>query len=378
MASGTAYRCEKPCRETLDYYLSPDDSKPAVMLYKAPPHKKSRINPKYTPLFDRLPLEIVHLILLNLDLPSLGRLRRVSTRGRCLVESLPAYSLLRALASDTLRMMDITKCASYFPIGRLFTEFCHPWCRTCTDLGPFIYFPTLTRSCYKCSYLRPEYEVAPMRDICLKFALTLADIHQSKLPIIYHPEKPPHHLMDVARAKAVGIKLHGSKKAMERAYQTRRKEYERDYQRRVQEWQKRRHQGTHTGGRPRRRWNPTPLVEKEDEPSWRLQASVAFPYWDSRTRTLEPGTYCRACTYHWEEGNADDWRRMETIFHLHPPSREAYYRAFLEADLPQHFLNCVAMKQNYNFRVERLSLTERLFKRKGTDFIVGPKNTTDA
>ncbi|KAE8419049.1 hypothetical protein BDV36DRAFT_252327 [Aspergillus pseudocaelatus] len=84
-----------------------------------------------------------------------------------------------------------------------------------------------------------------------------------------------------------------------------------------------------------------------------MQATVAFPYWDYRTQTLEPGTYCRACTYHWEEGKADDWRRMETIWDLHPPSREAYYRAFSEADLPQHFLNCPAVRVHYDFRVKQ-------------------------
>lgn len=102
-----------------------------------------------------------------------------------------------------------------------------------------------------------------------------------------------------------------------------------------------------------------------------MQATVTFPYWDRRTQTLEPGTFCRACTYHWEEGKANDWRCMETIFHPHPPSREAYFRAFLEAELPQHFLHCAAVKANYNFR--EIQLTRKEPRREGTDFVAAPK-----
>ncbi|QRD91125.1 hypothetical protein F9C07_5178 [Aspergillus flavus] len=372
MASGRALRCQRPYRETLDFQLSTD-----VTLYKAPPNKDSRINLRYTPLLDQLPLEILHLIFLDLDLPSLGMLRRVSRIGRRLVESLPAYSLLRALASDTLRVMDMIKCSSYFPIGWLFAEFCYPWCRTCTDFGPLLYFPTLTRSCYKCNFLQPDYQVEPVRDVCFRFGLTPNDLRRSSLPIIHPINRHRPRLMDVTQAEALGTKLHGGGREMEQAYQFRLKERERDYHRRVQQWEKHRRQGTHTGGRPRRRLKPTSLDENEDseKPSWRIQATATFPYWDVRTQILEPGTYCKACTYHWEEGNANDWRRMETIWHPHPPSREAYYRAFLEADLPRHFLNCVAVKENYDFRVKRPS--DIFFRRHGTDFIVGPKNNTD-
>ncbi|KAB8201925.1 hypothetical protein BDV34DRAFT_228884 [Aspergillus parasiticus] len=216
-----------------------------------------------------------------------------------------------------------------------------------------------------------------MRTVCFLFGLTPKDLRRSSLPIIHPIDRHRPPLVDVTQAKALATELHGGEKEMERAYQTRLKERERDYQRRVQQWEKQRRQGTHTAGRPRRRLKPTSLDENEDseEQSWRVQAAATFPYWDARTQILEPGTYCKACTYHWEGGNANDWRRMETIWHPHPPSREAYYRAFLEADLPRHFLNCVAVKENYDFRVKHPS--DIFFRRHGTDFIVGPKSNTD-
>ena len=100
-----------------------------------------------------------------------------------------------------------------------------------------------------------------------------------------------------------------------------------------------------------------------------MQATATFPYWNRQTQTLESGVYCRACTYHLEEGKADEWRRKETIRHPYPPSREAYHRAFLEADLPEHFIKCSAIKKDYDFCSRNLGDG---FRRDGTDFIVRP------
>lgn len=70
-----------------------------------------------TSLVYQLPVEILHSILLNLDLRSIGMLHRVDTLGRQLVESLPAYALLKTHASHTICIIDATKCSSYFPIN---------------------------------------------------------------------------------------------------------------------------------------------------------------------------------------------------------------------------------------------------------------------
>lgn len=156
---------------------------------------------------------------------------------------------------------------------------------------------------------------------------------------------------------------------MERAYQTLLEELEEDYDRRIEEWEQEK-PWRNSVKRPRRRRIPSEL-EHDEHGQWNLQATIAFPYWDRQTKKLEPGTFCRACTFHWEEAKADDWRRMETIFHPHPPSREAYYRAFLESDLPAHFQHCAAVKANYNFREAK---AER--RREGTDFVVKPTKVT--
>ncbi|KAG2413964.1 hypothetical protein HFD88_003155 [Aspergillus terreus] len=50
-------------------------------------------------------------------------------------------------------------------------------------------------------------------------------------------------------------------------------------------------------------------------------------------------------------------------------SSEPYYRAFLEADLPKHFLHCDAAKANYNFQNQERSYYH-YYRRTGFDFDV--------
>ncbi|KAL4891154.1 hypothetical protein BDV59DRAFT_209282 [Aspergillus ambiguus] len=371
MASGTAYRCKNLHLDVLHFFPDPP-IKSKSKLYEAPPSKASKTHRRSKELITRLPLEIVHLILLSLDLTSIRMLRRVDTILKHSVESLPAYYLLRKHALNTLRLMDATRCSSHFPIQWIFIEFCYPWCRTCGEFGPYLYLPTISRSCYKCNYLRPEYQIAPVTDICLHFGLTKKDI--KKLPIIYNISPPKRRLTDVTQAKTLGKQLYGSYKAMRQKFQAHRKEIEENYQYRVQKWKKQNQQGI-SAQRPRRRSIPTILGKDGESGSWRMEATVTFPYWNRCTQILEPGTFCRACTYHWEEGKANDWRCRESMWDLHPPSREAYFRAFLEAELPQHFLHCASVKANYDFR--KIQLTRVKPKREGTDFVVVPKTITE-
>lgn len=128
----SAYQCAKPLGDVFQFWLRDNNYK----LYKAPPNKLMKPSARPTSLVYQLPVEILHSILLNLDLRSIGMLHRVDTLGRQLVESLPAYALLKTHASHTICIIDATKCSSYFPINWLFAEFCHPWCEHVQILGP--------------------------------------------------------------------------------------------------------------------------------------------------------------------------------------------------------------------------------------------------
>ena len=183
-------------------------------------------------------------------------------------------------ASHTLCIIDSVKRSSYFHIQWLFAEFFHPWCRACPDFGPFLYITTLTRSCYKYSYLRPEYEFARVADICFHFGLKQKDI--KSLPVIYNIEPPRYCLADITQAKALGMQTYGSGKEVKRLYKGHLRRREENYQNRVQQWIREQRRGIHAG-HSRRRSAPTSLVVDEVA-SWSMQVTVAFPYWDYRTQ----------------------------------------------------------------------------------------------
>ncbi|KAK1147892.1 hypothetical protein N8T08_000407 [Aspergillus melleus] len=131
--------------------------------------------------------------------------------------------------------MAATKCAQYFPISLLFAEFCQPWCRTCGDFGPFLYFPTATRSCYKCNFVEPEYEIAEIS--ALRFHLALSWKQIRTIPIIHSLDlRPSRRFANITQAKALALQVHGSKDALDRAYQAKLDRCRKSYDRRLWEW----------------------------------------------------------------------------------------------------------------------------------------------
>lgn len=373
MASGTAYRWDEPAREVLNLYPDLRPRKAEVKLYKASPSRRASNNkPPSTFRLGELPPELLCQVLLSLDLNSLGMLRRVNTTTRSLVESLPEYFLLRKHASYTLRIMDATRCTSYFPIRWIYQELCHPRCRTCSDFGPFLYLPTITRSCFKCSISRPEYQVAPTSDVMFHFGISRKDL--KSIPIIYPlpGDWNKQRRVDVAQARALGLRLHGSLKKMNEGFRTRLKKRREKEDLARSKWREDVWRGSERR-EPRYRYIPMNLVDCFQASVWRLMGTTSFPYWDRQKRALEPGIYCRACTYRYEEREGGAYRQCHR-WRSQPESKKAYNRAFLQADLPKHFLHCPAVKANYDFG-DRKGLIKWPFRRSGTDFIVNANGT---
>ncbi|KAJ0414908.1 hypothetical protein BJY00DRAFT_327340 [Aspergillus carlsbadensis] len=325
---------------------------------------------------------LLHETLLNLDYTTLNNLRLVNRTARRVVESIPAYSLLRTHALDTLRVMDAAKCSGYFAIGDLFEELCHPWCRTCPDLefGPLLYLPTLTRSCVKCNIVRREYQPGLVKNICYKYAISDRDINNKAhpLPVIRTiPNVPPFRprsVADVGQALALAMRIHGSPKAVKRACRSREKADRKAHERAVKKWDRDRdRRATPAPRRPRApHKRPASLRSGEQADNWRFRATVALPYLDRKMQTVETGVYCRACTYHWEEGTANEWKGGPWVLHPHPPTREARFRAFLEKDIPAHFAVCKNVDRGYDFSERRLDSWGR--EADGEDFFVFPED----
>ncbi|PLN80640.1 hypothetical protein BDW42DRAFT_201191 [Aspergillus taichungensis] len=356
---------------------TPEDG-PVVDLYKAPAIKRMPGRILVPSFASQLPAELIHQIFLELDVPSLGQVRRVNLATRHLVESFPAYQLLREHASHALRVMHATQCASSLSIRWLFTEFCQPWCRACGDFGPFLYLPTVTRLCFQCCLFNPDHRVAPVPHVMYHFGLSRN--HIKSLPVIHNisTEEFPgegiqrYKFVDVAQAQNLGLRKHGNSERMKQLAKDRSTAADDAYRQRRSDLR----QGRRT--KPVRRWGiPPHPTHSDDAKFWRHCGTTAFPYWDRETLTLEPGMYCRACTYHWEEKVAEDhfflkWPIFPAAsWKKQPLVKMAYDRAFRVMDLPEHFLHCPQVKKRYDF-AKRRGPIDRPWRRGGKDYLVTP------
>ncbi|KAK3693914.1 hypothetical protein B0T22DRAFT_55749 [Podospora appendiculata] len=123
---------------------------------------------------DRLPLELAQTILLQLDIPTLTRFRRVNRWAACLVDSLHPYSQVLKHCPGVLRAIIGLK-ASYFSLAMLYqTLSSTAQCASCDCTGGYLYLITCRRVCHHCFTTRPEY---------LPVALSL---------VTYHTELTPH------------------------------------------------------------------------------------------------------------------------------------------------------------------------------------------
>ena len=378
MSSGTAYRWDHPGMDFLNLYPTTHKSRPVIDLYKGPPIKRMPGKALVPSFASQLPFELIHQIFFELDVPSLGQVRRVNRATRHLVESFPAYQLLREHASDTLRVMDATQCASFFSIRWLFSEFCQPWCHVCGKFGPYLYLPTLSSLCFQCCLFSPDHQIAPIPHVMFHFGISRNQIRS--LPVIHNisreripgEETRQHQFVDVVQARELGLRKHGSPQRMKQLVMERVRAVEDDYHQRRDQFQR----GLRDRSVRRRRITPHPL-HSDHALLWRHCGTTAFPYWDRETQSLEPGTYCRACTYHWEEKVAEDYgyKKWPTFplasWTNQPLAKLAYDRAFRVTDLSEHFLHCPAVKKRYDF-AKRRGPIDWPWRRSGDDFLVSP------
>lgn len=99
---------------------------------------------------ERLPTEVVTLILPYLDLCSYFRLRHVNRKARLLCTTLKDYRLLPRHAFDAWRSLLRTGVAQNSTLMDLWHVLVTSPCGICGHFGPYLFLPTLTRCCLCC------------------------------------------------------------------------------------------------------------------------------------------------------------------------------------------------------------------------------------
>jgi hypothetical protein len=105
---------------------------------------------------DRLPLELLIEVLLQLDIPSLTRFRGLNRCAMKLVNSVHQYTAIIEHCPNIIRAI-VSIQADAFDCGTLYRTLCTSRCFTCNRFGDHLYLIDCRRVCYFCFTRRAEY-----------------------------------------------------------------------------------------------------------------------------------------------------------------------------------------------------------------------------
>ena len=133
------------------------------------------LKPISTPCFpanqlDRLPLELLIEVLLQLDIPSLTRFRGLNSRTMELVNSVHQYTAIIEHCPNIIRAI-VSIQADAFDCSTLYRTLCTSRCFTCNRFGDHLYLIDCRRVCYFCFINRPEYFPLTSREAYRLFTL---------------------------------------------------------------------------------------------------------------------------------------------------------------------------------------------------------------
>jgi hypothetical protein len=100
---------------------------------------------------DRLPLELVNVICLQLDVSSIFYLRQTNARARHVVNALHEFQIVTTHASNAFCALLRTHSASRVSLQEFYRIICTQICSLCTTrYGDLVYLPTWFRCCSQC------------------------------------------------------------------------------------------------------------------------------------------------------------------------------------------------------------------------------------
>ncbi|KAI2781518.1 hypothetical protein F4815DRAFT_444300 [Daldinia loculata] len=108
---------------------------------------------------DRLPPELILMVLCHLDIFSYFQFRQVNRRARILSITLREYRLVTKHGLECLRSLLRTGLAHNFTITDLYRLLINPSCKLCGCLGGFLFLLTATRCCFSCILTSPKLRV---------------------------------------------------------------------------------------------------------------------------------------------------------------------------------------------------------------------------
>lgn len=251
----TAYHCKDFCRSVI--WFSPREHD-GIRLSISTPFRRASIA-GLGPI-DRLPLELLEDIILQLDIRSLLNFRQINLRSRQAVDSLKQYQAVAFHGLNLFCALLRTRLATQISLGDFWDALCTKTCALCGEFGGFISLLTWIRCCFNCLQSAPETQLQTVAALRKQFQLNKVQLDQLRsfktLPGIYTIEESVYKfrmaVVSLHQARAVfGQRLHAP----------------------VQ----------------------TPSVNSGRDQRYRFMGSCALPYYDRRIGRVEHGVSCAGC-----------------------------------------------------------------------------------
>ena len=252
-------------------------------------------------VLDKLPLELLHEILAQLDIVTAVALRRANRRALELIESMPEHHAIAKSVPNLIRAFLSIGTGQQITYETLYKKLCMSPCEDCGDFGGYLYLVTCRRVCFLCfnggkRYLPLRYSHA-IRKFGLNRGIVNALPHMRSIPGKYTMSERRVRmripLVDFDRAFHAGVALHGSTDAMEKYVSDRAAQS-------LQIYNERSSQGATSISNRRFRRPPTkdPLDAMGGN-TLRFMAIVRVPWLNRTSQELEWGFHCSGCrNYH--------------------------------------------------------------------------------
>ncbi|KAI5856721.1 F-box domain-containing protein [Durotheca rogersii] len=176
-------------------------------------------------ILDRLPPEIMSILLGMLDIQSIVRFASVSFRGNMFVQSQRAYRDLVVFAPQVLLALGRVGLIGLHSVVELHTALRTGRCATCTEYGAFLFLPTCERCCWECLRYNPSLRVLLPKEAKTYFGLS--ERHLQRLPTLcvipgnygISADPAPEHcrLVSVKAARGLGLMVQGSTEKLAQA-----------------------------------------------------------------------------------------------------------------------------------------------------------------
>ena len=176
-------------------------------------------------ILDRLPPELMSMILHTLDVQSIARFASVSFRGNTFVQSQRAYQDLVTFAPHALLALGRVGLIGLHSIAELHNALQTERCTICIEYGAFLFLPTCERCCWECLRYNPSFRMLLPKEAKRYFGLS--ERHLKQLPTLevipgkygISAKPTPGHcrLVSVKAARALGLQVQGSAEGLAQA-----------------------------------------------------------------------------------------------------------------------------------------------------------------